>query len=147
MQLVKKSLEEQQHKTDDVWNGVTQTTNGTANSYRSVDCREGFRRTENMRWRLRSRTLPRLRRKPSLQQQRKHDNEQNASYAKEHVAKVGAGLQKIYDGILALMDKNLIPSARRITGAEGHQQRTLQRSSSLAKSILNRSQRSDRLEM
>ena len=42
------------------------------------------------------------------------------------------------------MDKNLIPSARRIAGADGHQQRTPKRSSSLSKSILNRSQRSDR---
>ena len=42
------------------------------------------------------------------------------------------------------MDKNLIPSARRIAGAEGHQQRTLKRSSISSKSILNRSQRSDR---
>ena len=31
-----------------------------------------------------------------------------------------AELQKIYDGILALMDKNVIPSARRITEAKGH---------------------------
>ena len=44
---------------------------------------------------------------------------------KEFVAKVEAELQKICEGILALMDKNLIPSARRIAGAEGHQQRTL----------------------
>ena len=36
------------------------------------------------------------------------------------------------------------PSARRIAGTEYHQQRTPQRSSSLSKSILNRSQRSDR---
>ena len=61
------------------------------------------------------------------------------------VAKVEAELQKICDDILALLDKNLIPSARRIAGAEGHQQRTPKRSSSLSKSILNRSQRSDRL--
>ena len=40
------------------------------------------------------------------------DNEQPASFAKEYVAKVEAELQKIYDGILALMDQNLIPSAR-----------------------------------
>ena len=48
----------------------------------------------------------------------------------EHVAKVEAELQKICEGILALMDRNFIPSARRIAGAEGHQQRTLKRSSS-----------------
>ena len=54
------------------------------------------------------------------------------------------GLQKICDGILALMDKNLIPSARRIAGAEGHQQRTVKRSSSLSESIMNRAPRSDR---
>ena len=34
-----------------------------------------------------------------------------------------------------------------IAGAEGHQQRTFKMSSSLSKSILNRSQRSDRLAM
>ena len=55
-----------------------------------------------------------------------------------------AEFQKICDGILALMDKNLIPSARRIAGTEGHQQRTPKRSSSSSKSILNRSQESDR---
>merc|ERR1712012_78185 len=38
-------------------------------------------------------------------------NEQQASYAREYVAKVEGELQKICDGILALMDKNLIPSA------------------------------------
>ena len=64
---------------------------------------------------------------------------------KEYVAKVEAELQKICEGILAFMDKNLIPSARRITGAEGHQQRTLKRSSKFSMSISNRSQRSDRL--
>ena len=42
------------------------------------------------------------------------------------------------------MDKNLIPSARRFEGTEGHQQRTLKRSSSLSNSMLNKSQRSDR---
>ena len=72
-------------------------------------------------------------------QQRKQDNEQQASYAKEYVAKVEAEFQKICDGILALMDKNFIPSA-----AEGHQQGTLKISSNLSKSILNRSQRSNR---
>ena len=77
-------------------------------------------------------------------QQRKQDNKQHASYAKEYVAKVEADIQKIYEGILVLMDKNLIPSARRTAGAEGHQQRRLKRSSSLSKSILNRSQRNDR---
>ena len=37
-------------------------------------------------------------------------NEQQAAYAREHAVKVEAGLQKISDSILALMDKNLIPS-------------------------------------
>ena len=37
MQTVKKSLEEQQHKTDDAWKGVTQKQQkGTANRYRSL---------------------------------------------------------------------------------------------------------------
>ena len=67
-----------------------------------------------------------------------------ASYTKEYVAKVEAEFQKICDDILTLTDKNLIPSARRIAVTEGHQQRALKRSSSLSKSILNRSQRSDR---
>ena len=99
-----------------------------------------------------------LRRKLSLQlrlltertkctQQREQDIEQQASYAKEYVAKVEAELQKICDDILALMDKNLIPSARKPAGAEGHRQRTLMSSSSLSESIMNRSQRSDRLAM
>ena len=97
------------------------------------------------------RRLSRLRRKPSLPLRllternklhtTKQDNEQYASYAKENVAKVEAELQKIYDGILALMDKNLTPSVRRIAEAEGHQQMTPNRSSSFSKSILNRDRR------
>ena len=55
-----------------------------------------------------------------------------------------AEFQKICDDILALTDGNLIPSARRIAGTEGLQQRTPKRSSSLSKSILSRSQGSDR---
>ena len=39
--------------------------------------------------------------------QRKQGNEQQASYTREYVAKVEAELQKICDGILALMDKHL----------------------------------------
>ena len=74
-------------------------------------------------------------------QQRKQDNEQQASYAKEYVAKAEAELQKICDDFLALMNKNRIPSARRIAGAEGRSRNH----SSLSKSILNRSQRSDRI--
>ena len=58
--------------------------------------------------------------------------------------KVEAEFQKICDDIFAVMDKNLISSARRIARTEGHQQRTLKRSSRLSKSILNRSLRSDR---
>ena len=45
------------------------------------------------------------------QKEKTKGNEQQASYAREYVAKVEAELQKICDGILALMDKNLIPSA------------------------------------
>ena len=63
---------------------------------------------------------------------------------REYVVKVETELQKIGDDILALVDKNLIPSARRIAGAEVHQQRTLKRSSSLRESIMNRSPGSDR---
>ena len=63
------------------------------------------------------------------------------------VVEVEAELQKIYDGVLALMDKNLISSARKIAEAEGHRQKTLKSSSSFSESIMNRSQRSDRLAM
>merc|ERR1711955_932 len=45
------------------------------------------------------------------QKEKTKGNDQQASYAREYVAKVEAELQKICDGILALMDKNLIPSA------------------------------------
>jgi len=45
------------------------------------------------------------------QKEKTKGNEQQASYAREYVAKVEAELQKICDGILSLMDKNLIPSA------------------------------------
>ena len=38
-------------------------------------------------------------------------NKQQAYYAKEHAVQVEVELEKICDGILALMDKNLIPSA------------------------------------
>ena len=38
------------------------------------------------------------------------DNEQQAVYTKEHVDKLEADLQEVCEGILALMDKNLIPS-------------------------------------
>ena len=51
VQTVKKSLEEKQHKTDDVWNGVTQKQQKgqqtvTDRGRSQVDCREGFRRTK-----------------------------------------------------------------------------------------------------
>ena len=38
------------------------------------------------------------------------DNEQRADYTKEHVDKLEADLLEVCDGILALIDKNLIPS-------------------------------------
>ena len=41
------------------------------------------------------------------------------------------------------MDKNLVPSAGRIAGAECHQQRTLKRSSSLSESIMKPKKKSD----
>ena len=41
----------------------------------------------------------------------KPEDEQQATYVRKYVMKVEAGLQKIYDGILTLMDKDLIPSA------------------------------------
>ena len=48
----------------------------------------------------------------SVEQKEKFkDKEQLASYARAYVAKVEGELQKIRDGILALMDKNLVPSA------------------------------------
>ena len=141
----------------------TETTEGTANSYRSPKkpgrLQRRIPKNEKHEMEVEIENLVKAhkeaqsvaeiadREEPTCTQQRKQDNEQHASYAKEYVAKVEAGPQKICDDIFALMDKNLIPSARRITGAEGHQQRTPRRSSSLSKSILNKSQRSDKLAM
>ena len=45
------------------------------------------------------------------QREKLKGKEQLASHAREDVAKVEGELQKIRDGILALMDKNLIRSA------------------------------------
>ena len=45
------------------------------------------------------------------QKEKLKGKEQLASYAREYVAKVEGELQKIRGGILALMDKNLVPSA------------------------------------
>eukprot|EP00450_Noctiluca_scintillans_P040450 CAMPEP_0194480108 /NCGR_PEP_ID=MMETSP0253-20130528/3024_1 /TAXON_ID=2966 /ORGANISM="Noctiluca scintillans" /LENGTH=140 /DNA_ID=CAMNT_0039319441 /DNA_START=62 /DNA_END=480 /DNA_ORIENTATION=+ len=45
------------------------------------------------------------------QKEKTKGNEHQASYAREYVVKVEAELQKICGGILALMDKNLIPTA------------------------------------
>ena len=106
-----------------------------------------------MRWRLRSRRKGAQSaagiadRRTNCTQQRKQDNEQQASYAKDYFAKVEAELQKIYDGILALMDKNLIPSARRTAGAEGHQQKNAQELIQFERVDLNRFQGSDRPAM
>ena len=48
----------------------------------------------------------------SIEQNEKPEGkEQLASNAREYIAEVERELQKIRDGILALMDKNLIPSA------------------------------------
>ena len=44
------------------------------------------------------------------QKEKTKDDEQQADYAREHAVKMEAELQKISDGILALMDKDLIPS-------------------------------------
>ena len=41
----------------------------------------------------------------------KPEDEQKATYARKYVMKVEAGLQKISDGSLTLMDKDLVPSA------------------------------------
>ena len=38
-------------------------------------------------------------------------NEQRTEYAKQYIAEVEDALQKASDGILAMMDENLIPSA------------------------------------
>ena len=45
------------------------------------------------------------------QNEKPEGKEQLASHAREYIAEVERKLQKIRDGILALMDKNLIPSA------------------------------------
>ena len=48
----------------------------------------------------------------SIEQNEKPEGkEQLASHAREYIAEVEGELQKIRDGILAIMDKNLIPSA------------------------------------
>ena len=48
----------------------------------------------------------------SIEQNEKPEHEEQlASHAREYIAEVEGELQKIRDGILALMDKNLIPSA------------------------------------
>ena len=48
----------------------------------------------------------------SIEQNEKPEGkEQLASHAREYIAEVEGELQKIRDGVLALMDKNLIPSA------------------------------------
>ena len=48
----------------------------------------------------------------SVEQKEKFkDEEQLVSHAREYVEKVEGELQKIRDGILALMDKKLVPSA------------------------------------
>ena len=103
--------------------------------------------------RLRSRRLSRLRRKPSLQlrllteEQIAHNKESRTTSSTRRTRRNTSRKWKLNSkrSMMAssLMDKNLIPSARRIAGAEGHQQRTPKRSFSLSKSILNRSQRSD----
>ena len=45
-----------------------------------------------------------------VQSEKSKGKEQLASYAREYVAKVEGELQRIRDGIPALMDENLIPS-------------------------------------
>ena len=45
------------------------------------------------------------------QKEKSKSEEQLASHAREYIAEVEGELQKIRDGILTLMDKNLIPSA------------------------------------
>ena len=71
-ELKKRFLEEQQHRNGRcVERRDTETTEGTANSKRSLNKPDRLKRripqNENMSWRLRSRRLSRLRRKPSLQ--------------------------------------------------------------------------------
>ena len=44
------------------------------------------------------------------QKEKSKSEEQLASYAREHIAKVENELQKIREGVLALMDKKLVPS-------------------------------------
>merc|ERR1712167_278388 len=45
------------------------------------------------------------------QKEKSKGNEEQSKYAKEYCGKVEAELQKICDGILELLDKNLIPKA------------------------------------
>ena len=83
-------------------------------------------KNENMRWRLRSRSLSEAQ-KEAQSAAEVADREEQIAHNKESKAQVAAE-----------------DDARRFAGAEGHQQRTPKRSSSLSKSVLNRSQRSDR---
>jgi len=45
------------------------------------------------------------------QKEKSKGNEEQAKYANEYVKKVEAELQKICDGIIALLDSNLVPKA------------------------------------
>ena len=45
------------------------------------------------------------------QKEKSKSNEQQAAYAKEYAVKLEAEFQKVCDGILTMMDENLIPSA------------------------------------
>ena len=137
----------------------TETTEETANSFRSLkkpgQLQRRFPKNEKHEMEVEIEKVVKSQKEvqsaaemADREEQIAHNKESRiTSSAKEYVAKVEAELQKIGDDILALMDNNFIPSARRITGGEGHQQKTPKRSSSLSKSILNRSQRSDRLAM
>ena len=126
-ELKKRFLEEQQHKTDDVWKGCdTKTRGGAANSDRSLKKPGRMKgrkpKNENMRWRLRTRSLQEAQSAAEVAVR-----EEQIAHNKESMAQVAAE-----------------EDATRIAGAEGPQQRTPKRSSSLSKSIMSRSQRSDR---
>ena len=89
------------------------------------DCSEGSRRTKTCKAQKDAQSAAEVAdREQQITQTKKSRATSSRRRARECAAKADADVQKICDGILALMDKNLIPSARRIAEAEDHQQRS-----------------------
>ena len=107
----------------------TETTGGTANRHRSLKKPGRLQRrkpkNENMRWRLRSRSL------------------QEAQEEAQSAAEVSDRDEQIAHN----QESKTTSSRRRTQEPKAINKRTLKRSSRLSESIMNRSQRSDRLAM